>query len=79
MTNTRYRYEKQNAVGWHLHFISKDKSKGGHVLGINFDDAVLILDDTDEFQIKLPKNEMFAGFDLTIDQTEDIKKAETNK
>ena len=68
-----------NAVGWHLHFISKDKTKGGHVLGIDFDDAVLTWDDTDEFQIKLPQNEMFAGFDLTIDQTEDIKKAETNK
>ena len=60
-------------------FISADKTKGGHVLGINFDDAVLTWDDTDEFQIKLPQNEMFAGFDLTIDQTEDIKKAETNK
>ena len=68
-----------NAVGWHLHFISKDKTKGGHVLGINFDDAVLTWDDTDEFQTKLPQNEMFAGFDLTIDQTEDIKKVETNK
>jgi acetolactate decarboxylase len=68
-----------NAVGWHLHFISKDKTKGGHVLGINFDDAVLTWDDTDGFDVKLPQNEMFAGFDLTIDQTEDIKKAETNK
>ena len=68
-----------NAVGWHLHFISKDKTKGGHVLGINFDDAELIWDDTDEFMTKLPQSEMFAGFDLTIDQTEDIKKAETNK
>ena len=68
-----------NAVGWHLHFISKDKTKGGHVLGINFDDAVLTWDDTDGFQTKLPQNEMFAGFDLTIDQTEDIKKVETNE
>ena len=68
-----------NAVGWHLHFISKDRTKGGHVLGINFDEAALIWDDTDQFQTKLPQNEVFDGFDLTIDQTEDIKKAETNK
>ena len=71
--------EDLNAVGLHLHFISKDKTKGGHVLGINFDDAVLTWDDTDGFQTKLPQNEMFAGFDLTIDQTEDIKKVETNQ
>ena len=67
-----------NAVGWHLHFISDDKTKGGHVLDVNIADAVLTWDDTDGFEVRLPQNEMFAGFDLTIDQSEDIKKAETN-
>jgi hypothetical protein len=66
-----------NAVGWHLHFISDDKTKGGHVLDVNIADAVLTWDDTDGFEVRLPQNEMFAGFDLTIDQSEDIKKAET--
>ena len=67
-----------NATGWHLHFISKDKSKGGHVLGINISNATLIWDDTDIFQMILPENDMFASFDLTIDQSEDIKKVETD-
>ena len=68
-----------NAVGWHLHFISGDKTKGGHVLGVNIADAVLTWDDIDGFEVRLPKNEMFAGFDLTVDQSEDIKKIETNQ
>ena len=67
-----------NAVGWHLHFISKDKTKGGHVLGLSIEDAVLTWDDTDAFQMQLPQNEMFSDFDLTVDQSEDIKKVETN-
>lgn len=67
-----------NATGWHLHFISKDKSKGGHVLGINISNATLIWDDTDIFQMILPENDMFTSFDLTIDQSEDIKKVETD-
>ena len=67
-----------NAVGWHLHFISKDRDKGGHVLGINIADAVLSFDETAGFQMQVPQNDMFDGFDLTIDQTEDIKKVETN-
>lgn len=67
-----------NAVGWHMHFISKDKAKGGHVLGIRITDAVLTWDATDGFQMQVPQNEMFNGFDLTVDQTEDIKKVETN-
>ena len=68
-----------NAAGWHLHFISKDKTKGGHVLGANITEAVLSWDDIDGFEVKLPENEMFAGFDLTVDQSEDIKKVETNQ
>ena len=68
-----------NAVGWHLHFISGDKTKGGHVLGVNIADAVLTWDDIDGFEVRLPKNEMFAGFDLTVDQSEDIQKVETNQ
>ena len=68
-----------NAAGWHLHFISRDKAKGGHVLGVNIADAVLTWDDTDGFQMRLPQNERFDRFDLTVDQSEDIKKVETNK
>ena len=68
-----------NAVGWHLHFISGDKTKGGHVLGVHIADAVLTWDDTDAFQIRLPQNEMFAGFDLAVDQSADIEKIEKNK
>ena len=68
-----------NAVGWHFHFISKDKTKGGHVLGMNIVDAVLTWDDTDSFQMKLTQNEKFSDFDLTVDQSKDIEKIETNK
>jgi acetolactate decarboxylase len=68
-----------NAVGWHLHFVSKDKTQGGHVLGLRLEKATLTWDDTDAFRMVLPQNEMFAGFDLTVDQTEDIKKVETKQ
>lgn len=68
-----------NAAGWHLHFISKDKTKGGHILNLNLNDAVLMWDEIDAFQMNLPQSEMFSEFDLTIDQSEDIKKVETNK
>jgi acetolactate decarboxylase len=65
-----------NAVGWHMHFISKDKTKGGHVLGLNIADAVLTWDDADSFQLRLPKNEKFDRLDLTVDQSKDIEKIE---
>ena len=67
-----------NATGWHLHFVSSDKTKGGHVLGLKVDKADLGMDVTEGFEMALPDNEMFADFDLTIDQSEDIEKVEKN-
>lgn len=65
-----------NAVGWHLHFVSKDKTKGGHVLGFELTEATLKWDNTDEFQMILPQNEAFKKFDLTVDQSSDIEEVE---
>ena len=68
-----------NAAGWHLHFISKDKTTGGHVPGLKIADAALTLDSIDAFQVRLPRNEIFAGLDLTVDQSADIEKIEKNQ
>lgn len=67
-----------NATGWHLHFVSEDREKGGHVPGMNIDTAELSWDYTDGFTMLLPETEAFAGFDLTIDQSKDIEKVEKN-
>lgn len=66
-----------NATGWHLHFVSEDRTKGGHVLNMNIKTANIGWDNTNGFEMLVPENEMFADFDLTIDQSEDIKKVET--
>jgi acetolactate decarboxylase len=67
-----------NAVGWHMHFISKDRTRGGHVLGLSIADAVLTWDALNSFELRLPQSQRFHGFDLTIDQSRDIEKIEMN-
>lgn len=67
-----------NAVGWHMHFISKDRTKGGHLLGINVSHATLRLCDIDALDLRLPPNESFHLFDLSVDQTKNIEKVEKN-
>lgn len=67
-----------NAAGWHMHFLSKDKTKGGHVLGVHIANAVLSLNTIDSFHLQLPPNEEFDRFDLTLDQSKDIEKIEKN-
>ncbi len=68
-----------NAEGWHFHFISKDRTRGGHVLGIKIADATVSWSDIDSFELWLPKNETFSSLDLKKDRSEEIKKIETNK
>jgi alpha-acetolactate decarboxylase len=69
--------EDLNAVGWHFHFISDDRKAGGHVLDLSADEIDVSMDRTDNFSMVLPDNDMFNNFDLTVDQSEDIKKVET--
>ena len=71
--------DKLNAKGWHFHFISDDKTKGGHILELAFDSANASIDRTDEFAMILPDNDMFNNFDLSVDQSSDIKKVETGE
>jgi len=68
--------DKLNATGWHLHFLSTDKTKGGHVLGLKLDHGTATWDQTPALEMVLPDDEMFSNFDLTIDQSQDIAKVE---
>ncbi|MGV8905528.1 MAG: acetolactate decarboxylase [Acetobacterium sp.] len=42
-----------NVPGYHFHFISADRSKGGHVLEVSFDQAQVAVDGTDGFVMNL--------------------------
>ena len=68
-----------NDVGWHFHFISDDRQAGGHVVDLRGDKATIRWDYTQEFSMKLPDSEAFKDYDLTVDQSEDIKKVETGE
>lgn len=68
-----------NATGWHMHFISRDRTKGGHVLGASIAHADVTWEDIHSFELRLPQNDRFDRFDFTVDQSRDIKKIERNR
>lgn len=68
-----------NTTGWHLHFISKDGKKGGHVLDLSIDSAEAQFDHTSGFELYLPDGDYFKSLDLTKDQDDDIKEVEQGK
>ena len=65
-----------NSVGWHFHFISDDKKKGGHILDLSVKDGTAYLDQTDKFAMVLHKDKKFHNLNLAKDMKEDIRSAE---
>lgn len=68
-----------NNVGWHFHFVSDDRSKGGHVFELKVKDAEIGMDFTDDYKVVLPDSEKFQETDFSIDRSADVKKAETKQ
>ncbi len=66
-----------NMPGYHLHFLTKDKNAGGHVLEFQIAEAVAYLDYTSDFFMILPgEGSDFYELDLTQDKQEELEEAE---
>lgn len=52
-----------NVSGYHWHFLSDDRKTGGHVLGCQFDDALLCYDECTSIVLQIPQSEAFENFD----------------
>jgi len=66
-----------NVPGYHLHFLSKDKSQGGHVLEFTLVSAQLKIDQLNRYVLELPKEtEDFASTDLSQDRAEELEEIE---
>jgi len=54
-----------NVAGFHFHFLTDDKSAGGHVLDCEISDAVAGIDDSTALFLVLPENRSFYDADLS--------------
>jgi len=65
-----------NVPGYHFHFLSKDKSLGGHVLDLQVKQARIQIDKSHGFSMELPQSEEFLKFRFEADSKEAIQKIE---
>lgn len=65
-----------NVPGYHFHFLSKDRTEGGHVLGLVVRDATASVDETKKFSFELPSDEAFLNAELGADLSKDVEKVE---
>jgi len=54
-----------SAPGWHFHFITIDKKRGGHVLDLTIRRATIQIDDMTTLSVKLPHTATFYALNLT--------------
>jgi acetolactate decarboxylase len=65
-----------NVPGYHLHFITEDRTAGGHILEIQVDNATAQVDVTAGFAMELPTSGDFYDVDLGGDLQEELEKIE---
>ena len=65
-----------NVPGYHLHFITKDKKAGGHLLQCQMQNVKIEVDCTSEFYMVLPKSSEFYKLDLTKEKQAELEKVE---
>ncbi len=68
-----------NVPGYHLHFISQDRSRGGHILAFELVTGTAKVDVLDRFVMQLPRTEDFATVDLSRNRQQDLKGVEKEK
>lgn len=65
-----------NLPGYHLHFITADRSAGGHMLDCRTAHVTIKIHHTPEFELGTPGTEEFLKADLSRDHTAAIRKIE---
>jgi acetolactate decarboxylase len=63
--------------GYHLHFITDDRTGGGHLLECDGSNLTLQVQRGTKFRLVLPETKAFLDADLSRDPSEDLEKAET--
>ncbi len=67
-----------NVPGYHLHFLSDDKTAGGHLLEFKLKKANVKLQPVSQFELILPKETEFLEADLSKNLIKDLEKVEGN-
>ena len=63
--------------GYHMHYLSDDRTEGGHLLQIKTGQVRLRVQELEDFHVALPENEEFLKADLNRDTSTDLNKAES--
>ena len=65
-----------NASGWHMHFLSKDRTLGGHVFEVSMSAGECLLQKMDKIELQLPREAAFDTYSLKEASQDEIEEVE---
>ena len=65
-----------NAPGWHVHFLSEDRTRGGHVFNLSLTHGHVVMHKIDRIEIQLPATPAFDTYSLKETSQEEIAEVE---
>lgn len=68
-----------NAAGWHMHFLSEDRTLGGHVFEVSMGEGECHIQKMDRIEIQLPKEAAFDTYSLKQASQDEIEQVEQGK
>ncbi len=68
-----------NLPGWHFHFISEDRKKGGHVFDVKMREGRVRMDKISKIEMQLPVEASFDTYDLKTASQKEMESIEQGK
>jgi acetolactate decarboxylase len=68
-----------NVPGYHLHFLTRDRKAGGHVLDLSINQAVVKVDRISNFYMIMPEDEDFYRLNMEKDTSAAVDAVESRK
>lgn len=68
-----------NLPGWHLHFLSEDRSRGGHVFDVRIREGRVRMDKVARIELQLPTEARFDTYDLKKASQKEVQAIEQGK
>jgi acetolactate decarboxylase len=65
-----------NVTGFHLHFLTNNRTAGGHILAFQIKNATLEIGYLPDFRLILPTSGDFLGGDFTVDRSDELNGVE---
>jgi acetolactate decarboxylase len=68
-----------NITGYHFHFLSADKTRGGHIIDFTAENITIEIDYLKSFAVDIPQTTDLKNYDFKKDRRDELKSVENGQ